>query len=368
MAFSKSGNVEEGCTEIFRSIDEAAEGRIPKLIIFSAENNIFSLCSKKLAAYYNKSEVIGMTSFVNFSSLGYDSNGLSAMAIYDGIECVTGSIFEVSKYPMRYKDGITKALEGFDSYENMVCLEFTTAIGKCEELVQDTYKVVLKDKGIPICGGSAGAADSIIPTLVSLNGVTYSEASVFALIKNLNGGVHIFRENLFKPTKYYYTATDVDCDERTVYEYDNRPAAVVVANALQCSMYELDGNMFTHPVGRVEGDNIYITEVDKVYPDGKISYFSRIYNLTQLVQLEPDDSETVWDRTAAAVKEKGIKPEFTVAVNCSSRTRFFYMKDLFGKFQKKLADEYGDYIGVSGFGEQTEFEHLNQTMLLLMFE
>ena len=39
----------------------------------------------------------------------------------------------------------------------------------------------------------------------------------------------------------------------------------------------------------------------------------------------------------------------------------------FGEFVNVLRN-YGSYIGLSGYGEQLNFIHLNQTMILLVFE
>jgi hypothetical protein len=45
----------------------------------------------------------------------------------------------------------------------------------------------------------------------------------------------------------------------------------------------------------------------------------------------------------------------------------FESENCFGEFVNQLRS-YEHFIGVSGYGEQLDFIHLNQTMVLLVFE
>ena len=116
----------------------------------------------------------------------------------------------------------------------------------------------------------------------------------------------------------------------------------------------------------VDGD-ICITSSDQFFDDGSISYLSRIYNHTKMILLEPDDLRRVWRETAQRVINEIPKPSFSVSVNCLFRTMLFETQNCFGEFVNELR-KYGDFIGVSGYGEQLDFIHLNQTMVSLVFE
>lgn len=368
VAFSKATQPQEAVSEVVAKINASSCGRIPKLLIFSADTVIFSEVSQLLFDEFPMSVSMGQSTYINFSSEGYDFRGLSVMAIFDDIECASGVLFEVTTYPMRYLSHITNAVNNLSSLNNTCCVEFTTAFGNCEELVQDTFKTALSSLEVPVVGGSSGSGDGGKVTYVSLNGSVYEEACVFVLIRNLRGKIRIFKENLFKPTDHFYTATDVDCEERAVYEYDGLPASQVVANALHVPVVQLRQYLEMHPVGRIEGDQIYITDVDDISPDGKITYFARIYNHTQVVQLEVDDMDMVWDLTANDVHRKMENISFSLVVNCLTRSKYFVSGGRFDDFNKQLTNEYGTFIGVSGYGEQMNYEHLNQTMLLACFE
>ena len=125
--------------------------------------------------------------------------------------------------------------------------------------------------------------------------------------------------------------------------------------------------LFQHPMGRLVDGDIYITSADQIFEDGSISYFSRIYNHTKMVLLEPDDMYRVWRETSQRVTDFIPKPSFSFAVNCFLRTMLFENENCFGEFVNELR-KYGKFTGLSGYGEQLDYIHLNQTMVLLVFE
>lgn len=355
--------------QAFEEIEKKiSEGGAPLLIVFFSDAEGFDLLTQKFYKVYPNSTVIGSTSFVSYSSFGHSEYSLVAMAVYDSIEVAADVLLEVSHYPMRYASRVSDACEKLSNTKNTVCLEFCNAHYSCEELIQDTFRSVLEPKKIPVVGGTAGAEVMTHPTNVSLNGIVYSEACVFVLIKNLNGMIYVYKENVFKSTNRYLTATDVDCDERIVYEFDDKPATEAIASALDVPVKQLQDIIPFHPLGRMTGKDIYITSADRLMPDGSMSFFARIYNRAKLAIMEVDDLNRVWDETAKAVKEVIPNPSMSIAVNCYGRALFFRRNKQNTNFANKLTTEYGNFICMSGFGEQFNYEHFNQTMVLLVFE
>lgn len=368
VAYSANSDVVEAFRDIKAQIEGDGQGVAPKMIIFSSCFEHFETITKMLKEEYPEATTIGTTSFINCTNKGYSEKAVSAIILFDGIECASGVLLEANVYPMRYVEEIEKAVRNLHSSDNTICFEFSTAFYGCEELVQDTYRSVLNQRGIPIIGGSAGAELTLSTTRVSLNGTVYNNASVFVLIHNKDGKIRLYKENIFKPTNHILVATDVDCDERAVYEYNGKPAAEAVAEALMIPVSELSKSAFMHPVGRISGDNIYITETKEVLPDGGITYFARIYGRTRLALLELDDIPKVWNDTAEKIKSENPNPSFVLMVHCLARSQYFLQNNMFDEFTEKLNEEYGNYFLISGYGEQFNFEHLNQTMLLAVFE
>lgn len=356
----------------FKAFDEVRDKidnvGIPRLIIFFAPIEGFDFFTLMFNKEYPESTVIGASSAMSYSSSGFGEDVLVAQAIFEGIECASGVLLEVTHYPKRYVSEIEKALDSIGNVKNTVCMEFCTANGKCEELVQDTFRCILEAKKVPVVGGSAGAGSLSNSTMVSLNGTVFNEACVFVLIKNLNGKIMTYKENIYKPTNRYVTATDVDCDERIVYEFDGRPAIEVMSEIVKIPVKELKNTLIYYPVGRVTGTDIYITSADRVMPDGSITYFARIYNRTKLALLEKDNFDVVWDETAKNIKEEIPNPSFSIGFSCFVRYLLFKSESRNGDFNEKLSSEYGNFIAMSGFGEQFNYEHFNLTLVLCVFE
>lgn len=365
VALSSNSNQDEALKEVLQQL-EFHESK-PILIILFSELSLLPYCTKKIKERYPDSTVIGSTTYVNFSSEGYSHGGLSVMAINSGIECSCGLLFDANHYPSLYKEHIRLALEKLSSTENTCCLEFTTAFGNGEDLVLDTFHELLEGTGISLFGGSSGAAVDEKQTLVALNGDVYVNTCAFVFIHNLNGKISFFKENIYKPTIHKFITTDIDCDEQLVYEYNNQPAADILAETLGTDLDGLQQKLTEHPMGRIVNNEIYITESNEVKPDGAISYFARIYNHTKMVLLEVDDFQKVWKETSERVAAEVEKPSFSISINCLSRSKLFEKENCFSEFVNGLR-KYGSFIGLSGYGEQLDIIHLNQTMILAVFE
>lgn len=368
VAFSRNIDGMEAFKEVKEQISKGGAGKKPILLIYSSAFEMFASFTRMLSREYPDATAIGTTSFINYSNIGYSLDAISVMAVFDGVECAGGVITEASTYPMRHVGEIDAAVKKIHSSENTICLEYTTSFASCEEIVQDTYRSVLAPKQIQLFGGTSGAAENLKTTRVAFNGEIFNDASVFVLIHNIEGKIHLYKENIFKPTKHVLIATDVDVDERAVYEYNNQPAIEAVSEALKIPVEEISKKAYLHPVGRINGEDVFITETAEIFPNGKITYFARIYGQSKLALLELDDVRRVWNETAENVKKLSPNPSMVLAVNCFVRSQMFLEEKMFDDFVEKLKKEYGNFIGVSGYGEQLNFEHLNQTMLLAVFD
>lgn len=365
VAYSELNNPDEAIEEVLKQI--SIKGN-PVVVVFSCPGEYFDVCSVRLSRAFPKAQVIGCTTYMALSSKGNGKNSLVAWALTEGVECAAGLLFEIAHYPMRYASSIERAVQTLSDTDNTICLDFSNAAGNCEELIQDTFKKVLEPLNIPVAGGTAGGKDLEDKTLVSLNGEVYNEACVFVLIRNLTGRIFLHKENIFKPTKMVVTATDVDCEERVVYDFDGASAAETLAYKLGVSDDKLAEILAERPLGRIVGDEIYITDIKGIRDDGGIDCFARIYNQSKLVIMEPDVLEAVWKKTSAALKASEITPSMTFAINCYARIRFFEHHGTFNAYNEMMKSEYGQYAGMVGFGEQVNYEHFNVTMVLVVLE
>lgn len=340
----------------------------PQAIIYFSDFENFEFYSETLHEKYPDTEVIGSTTYVNFTNDGISHYGISVLAIFSGIECSTGVLHDISTYPMRYVSQITNAVSKLSSTENTCCLEFTSAFSNGEEIVLDTFEEGLKDTGIQLAGSSSGAAENVYQTRVALNGNVFNNSCVFILLHNLDGRIFIHKENLFKPTAKTLVATDVDCENRVVYEYDEEPAADAIAKALEIPLEKFEEEILLHPVGRVSGSQINITSNGRVQADGSIVCYSKIYNRTRVAVLEFGDFENAMFELSGAIIAKTKEPSFAIGIECISNSMILEKKKLFGKLTKTFSENFEKYIGISGYGEQLAGVHLNQSTIVVVFE
>ncbi len=356
-------------SDLKEAISEATMGlKSPKLILFFSDVEHFEGYAERMKDNFNDSVIVGSTTFAGFCKDGTYKDTLIVMGVEDGIECYADILEEVDRYPLKYVDRVTECTNKFHDISNTVCFEISTALISCEELVLSALNSVLQIKKIPLFGGSAGDRGRAEKTMISFNGMVYDNACVFVIIKNLGGKIRLYRENIYKPTTHYFTATKVDVRNRIVYEYNNKPAAKVIAEALNTTVEDLPKYLDSYPIGRIIGDNMYITANKMVTENYGMSYHARIYNNSKMVLLEPDDYRKVINETIDKVKKEVPNPSLAIMINCLARSMLFEKNVYLNEFAKNMSSALGNYIGFAGYGEQLGEQHFNQTMVLAVFE
>ncbi len=352
-----------------QAVSEAAAGLInPKLVLFFSGVDGFEDYTREMKLTFPDSIIMGATTFAGFCKEGAYKETLMVLGIEDGIECYGDVLEEVDKYPLKYVDRVETCVNKFSNYANTVCLEFSTALISSEELILSTLNSVLMKKKIPLFGGSAGDRGMAEKTMISFNGVVMDKACAFVIIKNLQGGIRFYRENIYKPTEHYFTSTKVDVRNRIVYEYDYKPAAEVMAKALNTDVSHLDKYLDSYPLGRIIGSDMYITANQMVTNQNGMAYHARVYNNSKMVLLEPDDYKEVIKQTAKQIKAEVPKPSLSIMVNCLARSILFEKDGYLNDFAKQMGNSLGNYIGFAGYGEQLNQQHFNQTMVIAVLE
>ncbi|MBO4809172.1 MAG: FIST C-terminal domain-containing protein [Lachnospiraceae bacterium] len=366
-ALSMSSDAKTAVEEVCAKID--AEVELPVAVIFFSEYDIFEDVARLIRDKYPSALSIGSSTYLNIVNDKHSRTGMSAMAIFSGVEVSFGTLEEINRHPMNYMKRITEAMEKLESTKDTICLEFTPAFLNSEELVLDTFAKALEDKDIPVVGSSSGCEFGENKAAVALNGEVYENRTVFAFIRNLEGSIKVYKENIYKPTDKFLRVTDIDCAEKRIYEFDDKPAFAAMKEILGVEDDRLMPDAIAkRPIGRIEDGEIFITDVNKIHEDGSLTYLTRVYNMTKVAILELDDVKKVWNETAKACKKLIKKPEFTLVVNCGGRCKTFEEMKLIDSFTEILSEKYGTFVTVSGFGEQLNDTHFNQTMLLIMFE
>ncbi len=354
-------------SDVREAIEEATLeiSNIPVLIIFSADEEYFSEYSILLSAKFSESIVIGSTSYLHMCEQGYSKEGIYLAAVY-GIKCCGGVIEEAGRFPGKYIDGFEANLARISEQETSVCFELCALSYYCEELFLDRLYNILKERDIPLFGGSAGSHMSKDNVMVCYNGKVYTEAAAYVFIYG-KYKLCFYKENIFKPTQHEFVVTDAEVSERIVYEYDNVPAAKALAKALGTDVVSLKSLLADHPMGRIVDGDIFITDHNCIVQDDGLEFYSNVYNNTRMVMLEADDYKKVFRDTMKNIREKTGIPIFSIVINCVSRSIRFEKDSYMQEFYEGLNKGLGRFICFSGYGEQYNHHHLNQTMLIAAF-
>ena len=120
--------------------------------------------------------------------------GVSVTA-FEGVEAVTDVLEQASIMPVKYISRVEKALQKINaSSENTVCIDFCTGN---DAAVLTTMYSILEKKKISLTGGTGDGGK------VSVNGTVYTDADVFAFVKNNGGKVRVYKENIYYPNPQY---------------------------------------------------------------------------------------------------------------------------------------------------------------------
>jgi hypothetical protein len=209
-------------------------------------------------------------------------------------------------------------------------------------------------------GGSAGDDLAFRQTWVFAQGRAFCDAAVLALLR-VDRGFAIVKTQSFEPTGRTLVATRVDAPDRTVLEFDGRPAAEAYAAALGVPQGQLAGEFTSHPLGVMVGNEPYVRSPQRVVGTA-VRFYGAIHEGMELEVLRATD---ILDSTRRALHSQlgalgGVAG--IVDFDCILRTL---------ELEKKSeADAYGRLfsgvptVGFSTYGE-AYLAHVNQTATML---
>lgn len=379
IAYSSNPDAKLALEEVKKKISSQKQN--PILIVFFSDITNFEYYTMALKKDFTETTIIGSSTYKSFCSEGFGHNGISCLAVYKQIECASGVIFEIKNDPKKYEKNLSLALNKFNDYSDMVCLEFSNGFTNGEEQVLDVYNSLLADKKIPVAGATSSTsldlfkknkndkyAEKSSSSLVSLDGNIYANSSVFVLIKNLNGKIITFNQTFYKPIESIIIPTDIDYKNRIVYEYDGKIAADYLSEKLHLSLENFEENFMNYPVARNYSGKFYLSQIEKINKDGSLKYFSQIFNQTKIHLTQKDDFQKVLASDAKEISYQLLDNSFAISLSSFYMIRNFEREDKFLPYMDFYSNVSENYIGISGFGQQLFNFNQNQTSIIVIFE
>lgn len=348
------------------AVKKATQGlQTPTMILFMAPYNMVKEAAAQLQEAYPDTPSIGTigTKFVNGQA---DENSLAVLGLFEDVKVSCGVITEISKCPIAAIGEVQKKMSAISaSRENTVCIEYCTG---AEEKLLTTLTACIGKKGISLAGGTAFGVPEGKQPVVAYNGRIYEDACVYALIKNLTGKVKVYKENIYeKHSRQPHFATKVDVARKALIELDGRPAAEVYSKELNIARDKIVDNVLVNPMGRAVGNQVFISSMQSLEPDGTLVNFKRINRNDCIYFLNLGDYREIEKRTREEIQKDMKRVSLILSIDCAHRHILYKKENYLTTYVKDMA-ALGPHMGIVGGGEQYNNQHVNQTMVCAVFE
>ena len=212
---------------------------------------------------------------------------------------------------------------------------------------------------IPVVGGSAGDGLSFDKTWMIRGGHVFSNAALLLLF-HTRLPFAPFKCDYFEPTERKMVVTDADIEARIVRELNAEPAAAEYARQVGVIESKLEPSSFaSHPVLVGVGGQYYARSIQKVNPDGSLSFFCAIDEGLVLTVAKPRDPYESTLATFEIMEEQLGAVSLYIGFDCVLRRLDAERRQI----SRTLSELYRErrVIGFNTYGEQFRSMHVNQT-------
>lgn len=237
-------------------------------------------------------------------------------------------------------------------------LSFIDGLSNTEEMIVSALGWGLND--IPLVGGSAGDNLLFARTALLHNGEVHHEAALLLLIET-DHLVRTFKHDNFEPTDQKLVVTASDSARRTVIELNAECAAQEYALAAGLDDESLTPMSFAaHPVVVRVGGDYYCRSIQKMNPDGSLTFFCAIDDGVVLTVARARDIVASAERELERLDRETGGLDFVLAFECVLRR----LDSERHQVKHRMCELYRKYnlIGFHTYGEQYNSMHLNQTL------
>ncbi|MDE7323287.1 MAG: hypothetical protein K2N73_11325 [Lachnospiraceae bacterium] len=344
---SQSGDL----AEALRGLDN------PQFIMLMSNNAQFETHVKQLEKYYPGVPSIGCI------GMSYDirvvEEGVGIVAFYDGVSAAANVLEQVSVMPVKYIKRLEEDVRKINGTGgDTVCIDFCAGNDAC---VLTTINTVLAHRGISLVGGTGDAGK------VAANGRIYEDAVAYAIVRNLNGRVKTYKENIYrKHGSYRFVASDTDKENYVIGTLNGKSAKQVYKSILHVTDEQILTQTFQNPFGKINGDDTCIISIKEVQGDA-LACFRQVNDSDVLILLELADYEGVVRRTIQNISRDFPSRSAVFTVNCLFRYKLFCERGYMETYLQEMS-ELGNHAGLVGYGEHYNNRFVNQSMTCVVFE
>jgi len=356
--------------ECVKEIKEQFGTMTPKLILFFASSSINPyFISDEIQNAFPNTPTFGCTTAGEIVSGKMLKNSLVAIGLSENvIEDFKAAV--ITNLPKATSKNYQEAGNIFEKHfgekfsemdlKKYVGIVLADGLSKSEEKMMEEIGML---SNVLFIGGSAGDDLKFENTYLYGVGKAYTNATILILLKPA-AGFDIIKTQSFQETGKILTATSVDEKNRTVIDFDGKPAVEAYAEALGTSEETTSQLFMTNPLGLMVDDEPYVRSPQQIKDKNMVFYC----NIKEGMELSILESGDIIHDTRKALDDKVNEMGGIAALinfNCILRTLELDNKNLSGEYGQIFSDI--PTIGFSTYGEQY-IGHINQTATILAFK
>ena len=250
------------------NLDEALRGlHAPQFIMLFSNDGQFEKHVEELEKRFPGVPSIGCV------GMSYQTQvvekGVGIIAFSNGVRAAANVLEQVSTMPVKHIQRLEadmKAVGG--SGENTVCIDFCSGNDAC---VLTTINTSLGKRSIPLVGGTGDQGK------VSANGRVYQDAVAYGLVRNENGRVKTYKENIYHQLgNYRFIASNTDRANYILGSLNGKPAKQVYKDILHVTDEEILTRTFQNPFGKLNGNDTCIISIKEVHGNALACHGTRL--------------------------------------------------------------------------------------------
>ena len=340
------------------SLDEALQGLYnPQFIMLLSNDAQFEEHVQALEKRYPGIPSIGCIG-MSYQT-GVVEHGVGIIAFSDGVTAAANVLEQVSTMPVKYIQRLERDMQTVGgSSRDTVCIDFCAGNDAC---VLTTIYTALRQRGISLVGGTGDQGK------VSANGRVYQDAVAYALVRNQNGRVKTYKENIYHQLgNYRFIASNTDRSNYILGSLNGKPAKQVYKSILHVTDEEILTRTFQNPFGKINGDDTCIISIKEVNGNS-LACFRQVNDSDVLILLELGDYQAITRETIAQICREFPRRSTIFSVNCLFRYKLFSEHNYMQTYLREMAS-LGCHAGFVGYGEHYNNRFVNQSMTCVVFE
>lgn len=340
------------------NLDEALQGLYrPQFIMLMSNSNQFEDHVAALEKRFPGVPSIGCIGMSYQTSVV--ENGVGVIAFSEGVSAVANVLEEASTMPIKYIQRLEKDIQALGGDQrDTVCIDFCSGNDAC---VLTTINTALRKRGISLVGGTGDQGK------VSANGRVYEDAVAYGLVRNQNGRVKTYKENIYHQLgDYRFVAANTDRANYILGTLNGKSAKQVYKDILHVTDEEILTRTFQNPFGKLNGDDTCIISIKEVYGNA-LACYRQVNDSDVLILLELGDYQAITRETIRQICQDFPRRSAIFSVNCLFRYKLFSERGYMQPYLREMAS-LGCHAGVVGYGEHYNNRFVNQSMTCVVFE